>query len=326
MPSQYAKKVLIISHEFDPHVDYMVVLLQKLGVECLRWVSNSFPLGSRLNLGIAAAELAGELETGSWRADFATIRSVWYRHPAPADWPIDISPEERRFAEGEVRAAMAGLWQAFDWFWANHPDKVAVANSKILQLKIARELGFRIPRTLVTNDPIKLREFFQANGGNIIYKPFNSGFFAGSQKICYATALSDRELGSIDLIKTTPGIFQENIRKKVELRVTIIGRNVFAAEIHSQCHDEAKNDWREVEVEHLPHFPHTLPIDVERRCLAFLDRFGLAFGAMDLILTDDDEYVFLENNRSGQFGWIEAKTGMPLTTTLARMLIRGEMI
>jgi hypothetical protein len=42
-----------------------------------------------------------------------------------------------------------------------------------------------------------------------------------------------------------------------------------------------------------------------------------------MIVTPSGQYVFLENNPNGQFGWIETKTGQPLTETLARMLIAG---
>ena len=35
------------------------------------------------------------------------------------------------------------------------------------------------------------------------------------------------------------------------------------------------------------------------------------------------EYVFLENNPAGQYGWIEDLTGAPMTSSLAEVLIAG---
>ncbi|MBI2088726.1 MAG: hypothetical protein HYT78_08265 [Deltaproteobacteria bacterium] len=99
-----------------------------------------------------------------------------------------------------------------------------------------------------------------------------------------------------------------------------------AAEIHSQDHPQARHDWRAVDMEELPHFAHRLPRDIEEKCLKFSEYFGVAFSALDMILTPDGRYVFLENNPSGQFGWIEDLTGLPLTATLAEMLMAGEIL
>ena len=86
------------------------------------------------------------------------------------------------------------------------------------------------------------------------------------------------ELSQIDLIANTPGIFQETIPKRIELRITVIGRKVFATEIHSQTSAESLSDWRRADIERLPHDVHALPHDIEERCLKLLDRFDLAYG------------------------------------------------
>jgi hypothetical protein len=189
-----------------------------------------------------------------------------------------LGPDERRFADGEVRATLNGLFQVFDWFWVNHPDRSRIAGSKVLQLKTAREIGFRIPKTLVTNDPERVRAFFHACAGNIIYKPFYSGFFAGTENACFTSPVSLEKLSQIDLIANTPGIFQETIPKRIELRITVIGRKVSATEIHSQTSAESLSDWRRADIETLPHDVHALPHDIEERCLKLLDRFDVAYG------------------------------------------------
>lgn len=319
-------RILIVSRAFDPHADQMVVLLKQWGIPCLRWVAEAFPGESTLSVEIDGGKVRRRLRTPSWEADLASIRSVWFRRTASPDLPAHLGEDERRFAVAETRAAFDGLCRTTDWFWVNHPDRNRIAGSKMLQLKAAAELGFRIPRTLVSNDPETVRGFYRDCRGALIYKPFNSGFFADTQKVCYTTPLGEQEIARLDLIRLTPGLFQENVPKSYELRVTIIGRTVFATEIHSQALEEARDDWRAADVEDLRHVPHSLPAAVETRCLAFLERFGLAYGAMDFIVTPDGDYVFLENNAGGQFGWLEDKTGEPMTATLARMLIAGEIV
>jgi len=51
-----------------------------------------------------------------------------------------------------------------------------------------------------------------------------------------------------------------------------------------------------------------------------MQQLNLSFGAFDFILTPDDEYVFLEVNSSGQWGWIEDITKMPISETIANTL------
>ena len=46
----------------------------------------------------------------------------------------------------------------------------------------------------------------------------------------------------------------------------------------------------------------------------------MVYSAMDLIVTPDGRHVFLENNPCGQYGWVEAVTGLPITDRLVEAL------
>jgi hypothetical protein len=50
------------------------------------------------------------------------------------------------------------------------------------------------------------------------------------------------------------------------------------------------------------------------------DGFGLVFGALDFVITPSEEWVLLEVNPTGQYGFIERATGVPLTAQLADLL------
>lgn len=57
---------------------------------------------------------------------------------------------------------------------------------------------------------------------------------------------------------------------------------------------------------------------------ALMRSFNLVYAALDFIVTPDAERVFLEINAGGQYGWLEAKTGVPLTGYLADVLTKGK--
>ena len=109
--------------------------------------------------------------------------------------------------------------------------------------------------------------------------------------------------------------------KDVEIRVTVVGDKVFAAEIHSQVNEEAKYDWRTVSPRKIPHFVHKLPDEIETACVALTTMLGLNFSAIDLIKKPDGEYIFLEINSNGQWLWIEDITGLKIADAIAEALM-----
>ena len=58
--------------------------------------------------------------------------------------------------------------------------------------------------------------------------------------------------------------------------------------------------------------------------MVLVRRLGLAYGAIDLVLTPDGRYVFLEINPNGQYLWIEQLTGLPISEAIAEWLMHRE--
>ena len=56
--------------------------------------------------------------------------------------------------------------------------------------------------------------------------------------------------------------------------------------------------------------------------MALVKALGLCFGAIDLVLTPDGRYVFLEINPSGQWEWIESLTGLPISEALCDLFLQ----
>lgn len=63
-----------------------------------------------------------------------------------------------------------------------------------------------------------------------------------------------------------------------------------------------------------------LPEQVTTGIQRLMSRFGLIFGALDFVITPHGEWVFLEINPTGQYGFIEHATGAPLSAQLADLL------
>ena len=66
-----------------------------------------------------------------------------------------------------------------------------------------------------------------------------------------------------------------------------------------------------------------LPREVARGLRSLLSRLGLRYAAVDLRRTDEGAHLFLEVNPSGQFLFVERRTGHPVAEALCDLLVRG---
>ena len=164
--------------------------------------------------------------------------------------------------------------------------------------------------------------------GNVISKTaFRLGATRGGERIRQWTSHAQRrDIARYQAIRYAPVIFQEAVAKKIELRVTVVGGKVMAAAIHSQQDSRRAGDWRHYpELDTARHYSvWQLPAEIEQRCLDVTAALGLCYGAIDLILTPEGEYVFLEINPHGQWEFIETATGLPISDAIADLLHRGK--
>jgi glutathione synthase/RimK-type ligase-like ATP-grasp enzyme len=315
-------KILIVTGEMDTTADVMVRCLNARGVAFERLHPKDFPVHQRLSLSFSQeCEPQGQISGRGISFDWDEIKSVWYRRPDPFEFPDNLTNEEKEFAAYETTAVFAGMWRSFDALWVNHPDRIRVAESKALQLKVARELGMPVPSTLFTNDAERLRKFYDEMDGRVVYKSMTQGVLGRSrQQSIFTTRLSADHLENLHMLKTAPGLFQQEITKYCDLRITLIGEKVFAVEILAPEDQSGNVDWRYHAGPQLKHAVHRLPADIERFCLALARNFSLNYAAIDMVLTPKGQYVFLEVNPNGQFGWLESMAELPLTETLADLL------
>ena len=160
---------------------------------------------------------------------------------------------------------------------------------------------------------------------------------ATSTTTCDGTSLQATDIGitadsiTIEVMadvgsSLSPGLFHEYIEKDVELRVTVIGDDVFVAEIHSQDREATSVDWRDWDNGGLEirYSKGALPDEVQDRCVRLVRSYGLNFSTMDIVRTPDGRHVFLENNPNGNFMWIEKLVPeLRMTSALAACLARG---
>ena len=128
-------------------------------------------------------------------------------------------------------------------------------------------------------------------------------------------------------IGACPAIYQRLIRKSYELRVTIIGESIFTARVDSQRDGEVV-DWRyEFPMGQEPLLAAVLPEEVSARCLKLCHELSLKFAAIDLIVDECGDHVFLEVNCAGQFLFVENRVPeLQLLDYFSRFLANAGMV
>ena len=319
--------VLIVTTKTDITTDLVLLEFHKRGTRYIRFNTEDFPQKVALSWRLTSNGVEGFLEFPRNTLSLNDVASIWYRRPVSPQISAAVQNEGfRRFAQRESAETLSGLWRTMDCFWMSRPEAINYANYKPRQLKVAQEIGFTIPKTLVSNSPEAVVRF-QGECERLIAKPIFSGNIEvdGEKNVVFTTPVNELDLGAMESIRLAPTLFQEYIYKDIELRVTVIGSQVFAASINSQDIPESTHDWRRAQSDALSFQSYTLPDWLSQKCAQLVSSFGLAFGAIDLIKTPLGRYVFLELNPNGQWGWLEERTGDPYTATIASVLERGRL-
>ena len=204
------------------------------------------------------------------------------------------------------------------------------ASSKMLQLAIARELGVKIPETVIANTKNAFKDLLCKYKDISIKSIEADGFFTdhGTEYVFYSRkAMSSDILAQpVESFSRTACFLQNYVDKKYELRITVCNRDVIACKIDSQCLDDDKGkiDWRQGYDYGLKQEIIDIPEKIKEFCISFLKELHLNFGCFDFIVTPEEEYVFLECNPNGQWLWIELATGYDISKIIATNLARYE--
>jgi hypothetical protein len=204
-------RIVIVSDTFDLHTDAVMIELRKMGHQPVRLHPADVPTAASVTLALDQQRWSGAFALPKGTLDLGDIRSIWWRRPKPHVFDAELSPKEREFARLETEHTFAGLWSFLDCYWMSFPPCIRRASNKIEQLQRAAQLGFRVPRTLVTNDPARVQEFYETCGRHMIYKALaNPGLLA---QVKIPSALSKIETGDRKMVAAgDPNMVKGNVQ------------------------------------------------------------------------------------------------------------------
>lgn len=278
---------------------------------------HDFPLRTHLTF-TDTARMVLELSTGD-RVEEEEIAGVWWRRPQRFSFAETLTGSVERFCELNCAHAMRGFFEILGERVVESPSRLEAASLKMARLRLAQHCGLAIPPTCITNDPGTARRFIESQPTSVVYKILqgNEVHYTGTR------VLQPSDLENLPLLRHAPVVFQRFIEPGFDVRVTIVGHEVFAAKLYSD-RPEALADIRNDTVCQIT--PYELPSDFEERLRRLTAFFQLRFAAIDVRVDKNGKHHFLELNPAGQYLFVETATNLPITAALAKLLVGGARI
>jgi glutathione synthase/RimK-type ligase-like ATP-grasp enzyme len=261
---------------------------------------------------VAGGRVTGVLQVAETRYPFASVEGIYLRTmndrllPELINEPDD-SPVRRHCAR--LHDSLLRWCDIADACVVNRPSSQGSNFSKPYQTQIIAREGFSTPETLITNDPESALEFIDAHE-RVIYKSIS-----GLRSIVRVVDKDDLE--RLGLIRWCPVQFQAFV-EGTDLRVHVVGEEVFATEIRSDVVDYRYASQQRGERCELRAVE--LDIDLATRCVRVAQALDLGFAGIDLRVAPSGEVTCFEVNPSPAFSYYELATGQRIARAVAQHL------
>jgi hypothetical protein len=311
--------ILILANKWDLTVDLVVLELRRRNILFVRLNTEDLPRWSAVaRLPEESIRLRSNDGTSFSVSD---IKAVWNRRPGHVF--DDLAPERRpsvatqKFVADQWFAWLESLQLRGGVRWVNHPTANGLMENKIRQLRLAAELGFSIPDTLVTNDAAEVRSWLSQLGGQAICKALYSPLIEepNEDRFIFTNLLESVPGDLAESLCIAPVIFQRALLSKIDYRVTVVGSQVFAVRVEMS---ERVLDWRTAKSD-VSFSLCDLSTAIQDLCRQYVAVANLSFGAIDLV-ESNGEFYFLEINPNGEWGWLERPHGVPIASALCDLL------
>lgn len=297
--------ILILGGVDDEHAVYMLQHLQGRGADVELFDSRWFP--TQMTIAFDPATGTGHLRLPSnRRLGFDEVESVYWRCYNMVAPPQLAEPMQSMIAGNDARSLFESLLIHWKTRWVNGWAGFQMHQTKPAALALVAALGVPVPRSMLSNDPEAVRAF-AAQVPKVIFKPIQGG--------AHTLRLTEAQLTeeNLKLLAYAPITLQEEI-EGTNIRVFLAGKRMLACEIAT-----GEIDFREDNNPAI--IPHDLPAEVEEQCRRAAEVLHLTWTGIDLRLTPEGRYVFLEANPSPMFMGFEARSGQPLTEALGDLLM-----
>src|SRR5690242_12584088 len=152
-------RIGIFTYADDPHGHLVKKKVEEQhGAWCCLIPCNELALRGKLSWSTDLGEAALLPTVDGQTVDAKTLDALWYRRSSPKQLMPDGADEAYHgHINATVERVVEGiLLNEFHGSWVSHPVATRLAENKLVQLRGAARAGFRIPATLVSQDPARI--------------------------------------------------------------------------------------------------------------------------------------------------------------------------
>jgi hypothetical protein len=300
--------VLILGKPTELHAAHVHTALTQAGAQAYYWDTAQFP--TQIQLAWCPDQSTGHIRfADDLVMPLQDIHAVYWRQFSGVQVPPLRDPEQAQMAWNDTLGLLRSLLNLDSIHWVNSWFAYQFHQEKPRQLRVVNQLGIPIPPTLVSNDPIAVRQFAQSHA-KVIFKPVYGG--AHTQVVEEHHLEPQRLALSLRLCPVTLQAYVPG----TNIRSYVIGDTVFSAEIRSQDIDFRQDSQATI-------LPLPTSEALQQQCLTIARALGLEWTAIDWRRTPEGEDIFLEANPSPMFIYFEQQTGFPITQHLVQLLLQA---
>ncbi len=189
--------------------------------------------------------------------------------------------------------------------------------NKVNTLFWAKFFNLDVPTTLLTNNPEDANLFLKQQIAVITkaiteaFAPINTTMAIGGNTATFSESVT----------VLNPALFQEKLDKAYELRIFYLNGQFYASAIFSQLDEQTSTDFRNYNYK-IPNRtpPYKLPAVVKEKLHQLMQKLDMNSGSIDMVVTKDKRYVFLEVNPIGQFKQVSYPCNYYLEKEVAKYL------
>jgi ATP-GRASP peptide maturase of grasp-with-spasm system len=261
------------------------------------------------------------------------IDLVWYRRRINKFPNVDYSFRKqhvsnaftlRNFLNSEFKALYFYLLEKIDIKkYVNDPFVFNNIN-KLRVIQLAEKNGLITPMTEVVTTRAAVQNLVEKYE-QIIIKPLSEVIYLEDENYQHYNMLTKiinvKNINYVPL-HFFPSLVQEAIEKKMEIRIFYLYGQFYSMAIYSQNNKNTKQDFRNYD-HRRPNrtVPYKIPDELENKLSILMQELGFNMGSIDMILTPEGKYVFLEINPEGQFGMVSHPCNYYLERELALTFI-----
>lgn len=197
--------------------------------------------------------------------------------------------------------------------------------NKLIVSDFARKIGIKTPNDYVFSNLENLNKNLNSKEKHITKAISGDSISLFESFIIYnySSILNKEEIKTKNFF---PSLVQNYIHKKYELRIFYLAGTFYTMAIMSQNDNQTVVDFR-VYNDEKPNrnVPFQLPNGIEIKLDKLMRKLNLNSGSIDMIVTPENEYVFLEVNPVGQFGMTSYPCNFNLEKKIAEYLVDNKI-